>query len=84
MAYDSDTHRAQILALLSTRGLTRPRIPQDEPDDCEIIVTVASATSILDIAAAERELHDLVGIDVDIVPERSERGIEAEASAVAL
>lgn len=88
MAFHSDIlyiHRTQILELLSVRGLTRPRIPRGAPDgECEIVVTVASTTSILDIASAERDLSVLLGFDVDIVPDRSERGLKVEAAVVAL
>ena len=78
MAHECDTfylHRTQILDLLSARGLTRPRIPRGDADgEYEIIVSVASTTSLLDIAGAERDLRALLGFDVDIGPERSERG----------
>lgn len=88
MAYDDNilyVHRTQILELLSPLGLTRPRVLLGAlHDECEIVVTVASTTSILDIARGERELRVLLGIDVDIVPDKSERGLEVEASAVAL
>lgn len=68
-------HRGELRALLRRHGVTNPEIfgsaargDDREDSDVDILVDFAPGTSIIDIIGIQRELRDLLGVPVDLVP----------------
>jgi predicted nucleotidyltransferase len=75
-------------------GATNPRLfgsvarGQDEPDSAvDLVVDLPETTSLLELIALRRELTELLGVPVDVVPARSLRpevAAEIERDAIRL
>ena len=72
-------HRAQMLETLRRHGVTRPEIfgstaRGDElvGSDVDVLVDLPDGMSLLDLIGIQRQLEDLLGVPVDLVP-RGER-----------
>lgn len=67
--------RGELLEVLRRHGVTNPEIfgsaargDDHEGSDVDILVDFAPGTSIIDIIGIQRELADLLGVPVDLVP----------------
>ena len=68
-------HRGELRALLRRHGITNPGIfgsaargDDREDSDIDLLVDFAPGTSIIDIIGIQRELRELLGVPVDLVP----------------
>lgn len=61
-------HRAGVLAIVERRGLRAPRVLPQDPHAGELLVLLAPTTSQFDIAGAAKELSDLTGASLVVVP----------------
>lgn len=71
-------HRDAVLEVLGRHGVTNVRIfgsvaRGDDRDgsDLDLLVDLAPGTSLFDMAGIQIELEDLLGVDVDLVTNRS-------------
>jgi predicted nucleotidyltransferase len=67
--------RAELLEVLRHHGVTNPEIfgsaargDDHEGSDVDLLVDFAPGTDIIDIIGIKRELEDVVGVPVDLVP----------------
>ncbi|WP_148059068.1 XRE family transcriptional regulator [Rathayibacter sp. PhB127] len=70
-------HRAELRRALRRRGVADARIfgstarGDDRPDsDLDLLVTIPAGLGVLGLAGLERELGDILGAPVDLVPEQ--------------
>ena len=87
-------HRADLRAVAARHGATNLRLfgsvarGQDEPhSDVDLVVDLPETTSLLELIALRRELTELLGVPVDVVPARSLRpevAAEIERDAIRL
>ena len=68
-------HRGELHEVLRRHGVTNPEIfgsaargDDREDSDVDLLVDFAPGTSIIDIIGIQRELEDLLGVPVDLVP----------------
>lgn len=68
-------HRGELLELLRRHGVTNPEIfgsaargDDREDSDVDLLVDFAPGTDIIDIIGIKRELEDVLGVPVDLVP----------------
>lgn len=68
-------HRGELLSVLRNHGITNPEVfgsaargDDHEGSDVDILVDFPPRTSIIDIIGIQRELADLLGVPVDLVP----------------
>lgn len=73
-----ETHRAELLALASRRGVTAVRVfgsmsrgDDTDSSDVDLLVTLASGTSALALGGLLLDAQELLGRRVDIVTEAS-------------
>ena len=76
-----ETHRAELLALASKRGVTRVRVfgsmsrgdnnDDDDDSDVDLLVNLAPGTSALALGGLLLDAQDLLGRRVDVVTEAS-------------
>ncbi|MGL5824275.1 MAG: N-6 DNA methylase [Nocardioides sp.] len=71
-------HRSELHELLRRHGVTNPEIfgsaarsDDREDSDIDLLVDFAPGTSIIDIIGIQRELAELLGVPVDLVPRNS-------------
>ncbi|MGH3941582.1 MAG: nucleotidyltransferase family protein [Pseudonocardiaceae bacterium] len=86
--------RADLRAVAARYGATNLRLfdsvarGQDEPcSDVDLVVDLPETTSLLELIALRRELTELLGVAVDVVPARSLRpefAAEIERDAIRL
>jgi len=86
--------RAAVLATASRRGASNVRVfgsvarGEDQPgSDIDLLVDLAPGTGLFSLGALERELSEVLGTHVDVVPSDSLRRkvrIESDAEAVPL
>jgi predicted nucleotidyltransferase/predicted transcriptional regulator of viral defense system len=69
------THRGELLEVLRRHGVTNPEIfgssargDDREDSDVDLLVDFAPGTDIIDIIGIKRELEDVLGVPVDLVP----------------
>lgn len=72
--------RSEVIAILARHGALRPRVfgsvarGSDGPSsDVDLLVEVHGDVSLFDLARAEAEISDFLGVPVDVVPDRSLR-----------
>lgn len=75
-----DAHRAEILRIVAVRGGSNvgvfgsvARGEDREDSDLDLLVDLPARTSILTIGAIAREVEELLGVEVDVVPEAALR-----------
>lgn len=68
-------HRGELLEVLRRHGVTNPELfgsaaRGDDRDDSDVdmLVDFAPGTDIIDIIGIKRELEDVLGVPVDLVP----------------
>ena len=68
-------HRGELLKVLRRHGVTNPEIfgsaargDDREDSDLDLLVDLAPGTDIIDIIGIKRELEDVLGVPVDLVP----------------
>ncbi len=68
-------HRGELLEVLRRHGVTNPEIfgsaargDDREDSDVDLLVDFAPGTDIIDIIGIKRELEDVLGVPVDLVP----------------
>ena len=68
-------HRGELREVLRRHGVTNPELfgsaargDDREDSDVDILVDFQPGTSIIDIIGIQRELEDLLGVPVDLVP----------------
>ena len=68
-------HRGELHEVLRRHGVTNPEIfgsaargDDREDSDVDLLVDFAPGTSIIDIIGIQRELEELLGVPVDLVP----------------
>lgn len=68
-------HRGELLDVLRRHGVTNAEIfgsaargDDHEGSDLDLLVDFAPDTSIIDIIGIQRELQDVVGVPVDLIP----------------
>lgn len=68
-------HRGELHELLRRHGVTNPEVfgsaargVDREGSDVDLLVDFAPGTSIIDIIGIQRELEELLGVPVDLVP----------------
>lgn len=68
-------HRGELLEVLRRHGVTKPEIfgsaargDDLEDSDVDLLVDFAPGTDIIDIIGIKRELEDVLGLPVDLVP----------------
>ena len=73
-----ETHRAELLALASKRGVTRVRVfgsmsrgDNNDNSDVDLLVSLAPGTSALALGGLLLDAQDLLGRRVDVVTEAS-------------
>ncbi len=87
-------HRRELLRLAAEHGASQVRVfgstvrGDDRPDsDVDLLVQLDSEVSLLELARLERRLTELLGLRVDIVPDRGlkpdvQAAVDAEAVAL--
>lgn len=75
-----ETHRAEIRSIVAAHGGgsvgvfgSIARGDDHEDSDLDLLVELPARTGILTIGAIAREISEIVGVDVDIVPEAALR-----------
>lgn len=68
-------HRGELLDVLRRHGVTNPEIfgsaargDDREDSDVDLLVDFAPGTDIIDVIGIKRELEDVLGVPVDLVP----------------
>lgn len=68
-------HRGELLDVLRRHGVTNPEIfgsaargDDGEDSDVDLLVDFPAGTDIIDIIGIKRELEDVLGVPVDLVP----------------
>jgi len=85
-------HRRALLATAARHGVTNLRVfgsvarGEDRPDsDVDLLVDLAPGTGLVTLGTLERELREVLGFPVDVVPADSLRaGVRAEAEREAI
>ena len=85
-------HRRAVMELAGRRGLRNVRVfgsvargEDREGSDIDLLVDVDEGVGLVDIAGLVRELTDLLGVAVDVVPANSlKRGVRDEVLAEAV
>lgn len=87
-------HRERVLEVAARYGVTNVRVfgsvargQDDERSDVDLLVDVPPATSLFTLVALERELSELLGAPVDVVPSEGLKDrvrVAAEREAVPL
>lgn len=85
-------HRRAVVDLAARRGLRNVRVfgsvargEDAEGSDIDLLVDVDEGVGLVDIAGLARELTDLLGVAVDVVPASSlKQGVRAEVLAEAV
>ena len=69
-------HRRQLREVLHRHGVTNARVfgsavrgDDHEGSDVDLLVHFAPGTGLLAIASIERELEEILGVEVDLVPD---------------
>jgi len=77
--------REAILAIAARRGAHNVRLfgsvargDESETSDVDLLVDLADGVSLLELIGLERELSELLGCEVDVVPERNVKAGIAE------
>lgn len=77
--------RTAILAIAARRGAHNVRLfgsvargDESETSDVDLLVDLADGVSLLELIGLERELSELLGCEVDVVPERNVKAGIAE------
>lgn len=67
-------HRGEVLATLSRHGMSNPRLfgsvargDDQDGSDVDLLVDLASGTSLFDILRVQDELETILGVRVDLV-----------------
>jgi len=75
-----DAHRAEILRIVAAHGGSSvgvfgsvARGEDREDSDLDLLVDLPARTSVLTIGAIAREVEELLGVEVDVVPEAALR-----------
>lgn len=70
-----EAHRGALLKVLRSHGVTNPEIfgsaargDDREDSDLDLLVDFAPGTNTIDILGIKRELEDVLGVPVDLVP----------------
>lgn len=85
-------HRRALLELATRRGAHNPRIfgsvargEETETSDIDLLVDLDDDVGLVSLAALQRELTELLGVDVDVVPAATLKpGIRDEVLAEAI